>query len=464
MAGGLERGRAGARAIFGALLVVLATLAGPLTAQEDPAQPSGTISTEEGGGSDAAIDRRIEAIVGELQGYEGVSVDVREGIVTFAGEVLDAEAIPRLDELAARVDGVVAVQNDVTENTDVSRRLDPVVERFADRTRQFVGYLPLLAIAVAAGAVVIAAGFALARWQAPWRKLAPNAFIAEIYRIVLRLAALLAGVVVALDILNATAILTGLLGAAGIVGLAVGFAVRDTVENFIASVMMSLRQPFRPHDFVDIEGNVGTVIRLTSRATILLDQDGNHLRLPNAVVFKAKIVNYTRNATRRFGFGLGIDPNDDLAEAKRIGLDTLGRLDFVLDDPPPQVWIAEAGDSTVTMEFYGWLDQRESDFLVARGEALRIVMGALTRAEIGLPEPTYRLNLVGGGLPVIDMPDREGPASQIVVSEGGPEPGAPPPPPEEVAPVRVIERLVDRERRSGEAASGDLLSPGAPSE
>lgn len=320
-----------------ALLILLTLFPWPAVAQ-DAAQPSGAISTTQDNGGDAAIETRIEGIIAELDGYADIAVDVREGIVTFSGEVLDAEAIPRLEELAARVNGVVAIENDVTESTDVARRLDPVADRFAERARQFVNYLPLLTVAVLAGALVIVAGILLARWDAPWRRLAPNAFIADIYRLLLRLAFVVAGIVVALDILNATALLTGLLGAAGIVGLAVGFAVRDTVENFIASVMLSLRQPFRPNDVVDIEGSLGSVIRLTSRATILLDPDGNHLRLPNSFVFKAKILNYTRNAERRFGFVLGVDPNDDLAQAKRIGLDTIAGLDFVLADPPPQVW------------------------------------------------------------------------------------------------------------------------------
>lgn len=436
-------------------------LASPTFAQE-PVQPSGTISTAQDSLGDAAIDRRIEAIIAELDGYDGVSVDVREGIVTFSGEVVEAAAVPRLDEIAARVDGVVAIENDVTETTDVATRLDPVLERFQDRIGQFISYLPLLLIAILVGGLVMVAGFALARWERPWHSLAPNAFIAEIYRVVLRLVFVVAGVVVALDILNATAILTGLFGAAGIVGLAVGFAVRDTVENFIASIMLSLRQPFRPNDVVDIEGSIGSVIRLTSRATILLDPNGNHVRLPNAFVFKAKIINYTRNDERRFGFVLGIDPNDDLAEAKRIGLETLSGLEFVLTDPSPQVWVKDAGDSTVTVEFFAWLNQRQADFNAARGEALRVVMGALTSAGIGMPEPTYRLNLTGGALPVVDLPDSESRPEALVMSEADP---APPPEPlraEEVAPDRTIERMVEDERRT--EGDADLLSPAAPRE
>ncbi|CUH39673.1 Small-conductance mechanosensitive channel [Jannaschia seosinensis] len=443
------------RALFLALL-----LAAPAFAQEAPSQPSGAIATAQNGVSDAAIERRIQDIIAQLEGYTGVIVDVREGVVTLSGEVLDNAAIQRLDEITSRVDGVVAIQNEVVEDTNLNRRLNPVFARFRDRIGQAVAYLPLLAVALTAGLTVMLVGVLFARWEAPWRRIAPNAFIGDIYRVIFRLVFVLAGIVVALDILNATAVLAGFLGAAGIVGLAVGFAVRDTVENFIASIMLSLRQPFRPNDFVDIEGSVGTVIRLTSRATILLDRDGNHLRLPNAVVFKAKIINYTRNAERRFGFGLGIDPNDDLAEAKRIGLETLGSLPFVLVDPPPQVWVKEAGDSTVTMEFFGWVNQQESDFMVARGEALRLVMAALTRADIGLPEPTFRVNLPGGGLPVINLPDTENRSREIVVTEE-PAPDQTPPA-DEVAPVRVIERMVEDERRM--KGADDLLSRAAPEE
>ena len=112
----------------------------------------------------------------------------------------------------------------------------------------------------------------------------------------MRIVFVIAALVIALDILNATALLLTILGAARIIRLALGFAVRDTVENFIASVMLSIRQPFRLNDTVEINGDQGKVIRLTSRATILLSLDGNHIRIPNATVFKSHIINYSQNA------------------------------------------------------------------------------------------------------------------------------------------------------------------------
>ena len=94
------------------------------------------------------------------------------------------------------------------------------------------------------------------------------------------------GLVAALQILEATALLGAVLGGAGVIGIALGFAVRDTVDNYVSSLMLSLRQPFRANDHVVIEGHEGRVIRLTSRATILMTLDGNHLRIPNSTVFK----------------------------------------------------------------------------------------------------------------------------------------------------------------------------------
>lgn len=429
----------------------------PAAAQEAPPAPDGPSGPIAVGGeavADDAIAERLRGILAQLGDYEGVGVAVEDGVVAFSGEALTTDAIGRLDALAGRVEGVVAVRNEVAANTDVGDRIDPLVERTGSRVAQALAYLPLLAIALAVGLVVSALGWLLASWRAPWRRLAPNAFVAGIYRTVVRLSFTALGVVVALDILGATAVLTTVLGAAGVIGLAVGFAVRDTVENFIASVMLSLRQPFGPGDFVEIEGDQGTVVRLTSRATILLDTDGNHLRLPNATVFKGRILNFTRNDERRFGFKLGIDPAGDAALARRIGLEALRGLPFTLDAPPPHAWIEDAGDWTIDMMFYAWIEQSRTDFMIARSEAIRTVMAALTRAGIGLPEPTYRLAWAGGDVPeAVPSEARQAePSAPRFPADTGP--AAP------VSPDRSVARMAEEER----AREEDLLREGSAPE
>lgn len=364
-------------------------------------QPSGTITVEDSAQQDAAIANRIREILTELDGYEDVTVTVSSGIVTLRGTALDGPAVDRLNELTGRVQGVVTIQNEVQETTDVVRRLDPAFDRFRARAEQLINYLPLLGVALAAFILVVLAGFAIARMERPWDRIAPNAFIADIYRQLIRIAFIVAGLVVALDILGATALLSTILGAAGIIGLAIGFAVRDTVENFIASIMLSIRQPFRPNDTVEIEGDLGKVIRLTSRATILLSFDGNHIRIPNATVFKSRIVNFSRNDERRFVIDLGVAYETDLARAQELALQTVTSLPFVLEEPAPAVWIEELGDSAVIIKVAGWIRQHESSYLKARSEAWRLCMTAFDHAGIVMPETTLRVLGVRG------VPDAE---------------------------------------------------------
>ncbi|MGR3585957.1 MAG: BON domain-containing protein, partial [Pseudooceanicola nanhaiensis] len=229
------------------LALFLALLLAPLpVAAQEADQPDGAIEVTDDRETDIAMANRIRGILREIGGYEDVTVAVNSGIVTLRGTVLDAVSSQRLNEIVSRITGVVAIRNEVEETTDVVRRLDPALERFMERAGQTVAFLPLLAIALLAFIIVATIGVLLARMTQPWDRLAPNAFIADIYRQIVRLAFGVAGLVVALDILNATALLGTILGAAGIIGLAIGFAVKDTVENFIASVMLSVRQPFRP--------------------------------------------------------------------------------------------------------------------------------------------------------------------------------------------------------------------------
>lgn len=435
---------------LGPLALLACVLCGPVAAQSDGTQPDGTITVESDRAQDFATRDRIMAILGQLDGYGDVRATVSNGIVTLRGTVVDAGRIDDLNGLVARVEGVVAIENGVTESTDVVERLNPALERMRERAEQAIAFSPLILVAVSAAVAMWVFGFWLARRRWPWERMAPNAFIADIYRQVVRLAFVVLGVVLALDLLNATALLGTILGAAGIVGLAIGFAVRDTVENFISSIMLSIRQPFRPKDLVEIEGDLGHVIRLTSRATILLSLDGNHIRIPNATVFKARIINYTRNDERRFTFLLGVQPDADIAEAQRIILAALTELPFVLDAPGPAVWVEGLGASTIDITAAGWIKQHETGIGMAKGEALRVVKARLEEAGISLPEPTYRLaGLDGTALGTTPKPPDTKPAHVMAQDVGTGE-------------ATALEEIIEAEREA--LPADDLLRREAPQE
>ncbi|SFT00829.1 Small-conductance mechanosensitive channel [Sulfitobacter marinus] len=423
-----------------------------VAAQNNTVHPTGAITVEESAAGDRAIAKRIREIIAELDGYDGVDVAVSAGIVTLTGTTVDAQAAKQLTDLVGRIEGIVAIENETSETTDVTQRLNPALDRFRARMAQTVSFLPLAGVALAIFLLVVVLGFFIARWQQPWDRLAPNAFIADIYRQVIRLVFIIAALVLALDIVGATALLSGILGAAGIAGLAIGFAVRDTVENFIASIMLSVRQPFRPNDTVEIEGDTGKVIRLTSRATILLSFDGNHIRIPNSTVFKARIVNFTRNAERRFAFELGMAPDTDFAAARQLGLETLLVLPFVLKTPEPSVWIETVGDSTISLQFTAWVDQTDTSINLARGEAIRQMITAFEHAGYAMPEPTYRVVN-----PVQATADEPEPKTQRVSTT--PAPTAPQD--VEANAEKALEQIVDQERAGTE---DDLLTEEAANE
>jgi small-conductance mechanosensitive channel len=202
------------------------------------------------------------------------------------------------------------------------------------------------------------------------------------------------------------------LGTAGVFGLALGFAFKETLENYLAGILMSLRQPFAPRDHLVIDGHEGVVVSMNARATILMTLDGNHLRLPNALVFRSVTLNYTRNPSRRFEFDVGVGVNENLVLAQRIGVDTLRALDGVMAKPPARAYISALADSNVQVRFHAWVDQRSHDFLMVKSEAIRTVKLALEHAGMDMPEPIYRVQITdrvaagaGNARPAADVSD-----------------------------------------------------------
>lgn len=341
--------------------------------------------------ADQAIAARLRGIYATLDGLGSVRVRVNAGVVVLEGEVATQELAAQAERLARQVEGVVEVADEVTVATGLERRITPAVERIVEGWRAFVRLLPVLAVAGGIFLVFVLLGRLLRRPRGLYRRIAPNPFLASLLAQIVQGAVLLVGAFAALLLLDATAVLGTLLGAAGILGLALGFALRDTVENYIASLLLSLRRPFGPEDFVRIADQEGIILRLTSRATILLTLDGQQVRIPNAIVFKGVIVNYTEHATRRFTFTLGIAPDADLAEAQQVAIAAVSSVPGVLRDPAPTAFFQQIGESTVDLTVAGWLDQRTHDFFRTRSEAIRVTLAQVLEAGIDLPEPTVRL-------------------------------------------------------------------------
>ncbi|PZO51205.1 MAG: MscS mechanosensitive ion channel [Alphaproteobacteria bacterium] len=444
------------------LLLCFVTIDTPATAQQ-PAQeqsapvPQAIEATAETN-TDDDIRQRLDRIYDQIEGLSAVEVAVSEGVVTLSGEVRDQEGSQQVEEIALRVRGVVAVQNDTTASVDVGERVSPFFRRANALTQQAIGAAPLILLALVAFALIAAFGWWIASWSRFWRRLSPNPFVGELLAQAIRVTGFIVALIVALNLVGATTFIGTILGGAGVIGLALGFAVRDSLENYISSIMLSLRQPFRANDHVVIDGDEGKVVRLTSRATILMTLDGNHLRIPNATVFKAVILNYTRNPQRRLTFELGVDAQDDPLDAIGVGVQALCDLPFSLDTPLPAGIIVSVGDSNIVLQFSAWIDQDKTDFLKGRSQAIRATKQAIETAGFTLPEPIYRLRIdeMPGATPLpkrsdvksLDTPAR--PARSTVAEAAS------------VEPDDYLDDTISAERR--QTPEDDLLNPQRPVE
>ncbi len=327
-----------------------------------------------------------------------------------------------------------------------------VVQRLLDEAYRLIAALPMLLLAM----LIIWIAWLAGRWisRRAWigRASRSNPFLQELVRTTVRWIVLGFGILIALELLQATALVGAVLGTAGVLGVALGFAFKSILENYLAGILMSVRQPFAPRDHVVIDGNEGIVVSLTSRATILMTLDGNHLRLPNALVFSSVTLNYTRNPSRRFDFEIGIGVNEDLIRAQTLGIEELRRIDGVIDKPPPRALITALGDSNVQVRFHAWVDQRAHEFLQVRSEAIRRVKLVLEEAGMDMPEPIYRVQLRDAG-----KPDS---SSQVKQKRG--TPGSTATTRMDTRAHQDVEEQIDNEQ--SDHKQNDLLDPSAPRE
>lgn len=335
----------------------------------------------------AALQTRLQTI----PGMEGVRVDEHGGVVRLEGSVLRADNRDIAELIAKGQSGVVAVQNRIQLSASLGQRAQEAWDDGLERGRRFVLFLPLLLLA---GLMVW--GFSRAgRWlgQRPWLQhvSGSNPYLSTLSRRLVQVVFSLIGIIIALDLLGATKIAAALMGSAGIMGVVLGFAFRDIVENYLAGILLSLRRPFAPRDHVRIDSHEGRVVALSARTTVLMTLDGNELQLPNATVFKAVILNLSRNPKRRLEFAITIDGRASISTALRLALEKIAQVNGVLAEPAPAGRVEQDSPSGTELRFTAWIDQGQNDLAKVRSECIRQVKNAFVAANIAAPSTTYTI-------------------------------------------------------------------------
>jgi small-conductance mechanosensitive channel len=209
----------------------------------------------------------------------------------------------------------------------------------------------------------------------------------------------LLGLYIVFHIAGLASIALTVLGGTGLLGIVLGIAFRDITENFLASIFLSIQNPFHAGDRVEINGTTGFIQRLTVRATLLMTLDGNHLQIPNSTVYKSSFLNFTSNPNQRTTFTIGIGYDDSITKAQKVGAKILEDHPAVLKEPEPWILLDKLAASTVNLQFYFWVNAHKHELLKVKSSVLRLIKTAYKEEGISMPDEAREM-VFPNGVPV----------------------------------------------------------------
>jgi small conductance mechanosensitive channel len=186
-----------------------------------------------------------------------------------------------------------------------------------------------------------------------------------------------------------TASLIALVGAAG---LAIGLALKDTLSNIAAGIMLLILRPFRAGDFIEVSGTTGTVREINLFTTILETVDGLYIASPNSVLWGASIKNFTRNGKRRMDIIVGIAYSDSIDQGLEVLRAIANSEPRLLLDPVPQVMVASMAESAVNIQLRAWASN--DDYWQTYWDLNKRVKEAIEAAGLTIPFPQRSLHVV----------------------------------------------------------------------
>jgi len=186
---------------------------------------------------------------------------------------------------------------------------------------------------------------------------------------------------------------TGFVAGLGIAGFTIGFALQDMAKNFVAGILLLIRQPFSINDAVEISGFSGTVQDIDIRDTTIKTFDGELVILPNADVLANPIKNFSGLKLRRRKVKIGLGYEEDVENAKAVFLNATQSVPGVVEDPAPSVVSFNLGDSALSMTAFFWLDQTQNSLFDVHSAVVEALSKAVKENHINLPYPIQTVRL-----------------------------------------------------------------------
>ena len=175
------------------------------------------------------------------------------------------------------------------------------------------------------------------------------------------------------------------LGAAGILTVAIGFASQTSASNIISGLFLVMEKPFEIGDTIEVDATIGEVVAIDLLSVKLRTADNLYVRIPNETLIKTRVINRSRFPIRRIDLVLGIAYAEDVEKVRDLLLELAQQNTVCLEEPKPFVLVTGFGASSVDLQFSFWVPREE--FLDGRGSMMIAVKKALDEHGIEIPFP-----------------------------------------------------------------------------
>ncbi len=229
-------------------------------------------------------------------------------------------------------------------------------------------------------------------------RLSRHSHIAKLFAKIARLGVIAIGVILALNILNLDKAVASLLAGAGILGIAFGFASQDIAANFMAGVLLHFVHPFHLGDLVKSGEFLGYIEAMDMRSTVIRNQQGQIITVPNKSLLGNPIINFTTSGVRRVDLLWSLTQVEDLPKAEELAVKAVEALELRNTDRPVEMFYEKVGDYTIDFEIRFWTQPDQHTFLMARSEAIKAIKQTFEEHGIPMPSPVRVLDfgIVGG--------------------------------------------------------------------
>ena len=335
---------------------------------------------------DSQIKERLVRILTATEWFENPDVIVNDGVVFLSGSTTTADHKRWAGDLARNTQDVTAVVNRIEVLDPDIWDYQPAYTGVQELWRNIMSAIPFMIFSIVVLVIFWGISLLVAKGaRAYFTNRQMNDLLQDIAARGVAIAVFLIGIYIVFHVADLTNIALTILGGTGLLGIVLGIAFRDITENFLASIFLSVQNPFHAGDLVEINENKGIVQRLTIRATLLMTLDGNHLQIPNSTVYKSNILNFTSNPNQQISFIIGIGYESSVTSAQDIASHLFKEHPAVLREPEPWILVDNLDSSTIKLKFYFWVDGSKHNVLKVKSSILRQIKTAYLSEGISIP-------------------------------------------------------------------------------